>query len=938
MRKMPIPLLALFSLLLTTAFVSEASMIFRDSFTQGSTLNSLTPAIPTAISTSYQLLSGRAWLTNTPTLAQRDLRFGIDDTTSGVIEVQALFAPNPISLTGAGDFITLTVVFTNTAGLFVSPCNMGFGLYNSGQVQPVPGGMNGTTTTASTNHATGNAQNWQGYVGQISYSGLNSRIMTRGAQTGSANNNQDLVTSNSSSQSYLNPSASTVGSVTNSTLVLTEGAVYTETFTITRAASGDLNITNALYSGPDTSGTVLAYFGRVATGGQLLATGFDGLAVGWRESGGLATAIDISSIVVTSSRENPHNPVIWTHPASQLVSTSSTVTFSVTAYDVQALNYQWLHNGYIIPGANSSSLTLNSVTTASAGSYSVLVWNTYGSVTSHSSQLSVTSPIALTITNRIVTGGETTPPVLVACPISTNQLKKFVGGSFVSNLPLDSSRMTVVLTHGWKSDPDQWAKNMAAAITAQFPSLQPNIVAWDWSCAASTLCSIGSAAKQTPGQGTGLGEALYNRLGALYSKPIHFVGHSLGTLVTANAADYLHSHGYSPTNTHMTLFDEAEIGTEFGCLSVLGALYPPWDPFLPKPYYLHPIPTSQSAWVDNFVSFAGLLHVEARNVILTNGLPSLGATSLEWVSRAIDFHAYPYSWYRQTISNINISAMGCRWSFENGGFAGSPTNGSVYLQTGSEFNLLPISYSDGSNMLSQRIDSYRRSLSSALATSIENGVRAGAVSGSLITANVNLFDAVVNLATASGGGSLVQSFGPRPQGGDSSTSNVPALVWLPLTIPSNSISMSFDFVLQGDGRTDCFAAALKGTNVSSVPVSTLQTNTPLNSGLIDVAAYAGSKVELFLGVVGGTSTNVSVTVSNFQFYLAAPPSMQSQRAGNSVVVSWPLSASDYTLETCTALNGTNLWTLLTNSPAIVDSRNTITNSVSSGARFYRLKK
>src|SRR6266478_8330624 len=79
------------------------------------------------------------------------------------------------------------------------------------------------------------------------------------------------------------------------------------------------------------------------------------------------------------------------------------------------------------------------------------------------------------------------------------------------------------------------------------------------------------------------------------------------------------------SNTHMTLFDEAEVGTQKDCFSVNLAkdarLY--WEilfgnPLSPKPYFNHPLP-KQAAWADNYVAAFGLLHPEAVNVIMTKG-------------------------------------------------------------------------------------------------------------------------------------------------------------------------------------------------------------------------------------------------------------------------------------------------------------------------------
>ena len=93
------------------------------------------PAAPTVTATAYQLFSSKAW-NPTPSIATNDLRFGIGSTTSGHIEAQALFSASPVVLATVGDYIELTVTFTNTSGLFAQGGHLGFGLYNSGGDRP----------------------------------------------------------------------------------------------------------------------------------------------------------------------------------------------------------------------------------------------------------------------------------------------------------------------------------------------------------------------------------------------------------------------------------------------------------------------------------------------------------------------------------------------------------------------------------------------------------------------------------------------------------------------------------------------------------------------------------------------------------------------------------------------------------------------------------
>ena len=64
-------------------------------------------------------------------------------------------------------------------------------------------------------------------------------------------------------------------------------------------------------------------------------------------------------------------------------------TFTVGVNGMPTLSYQWRSNGVAIGGATSNSYTINNVQPAQAGSYSVVVSNTVGTVTSAAASLTV---------------------------------------------------------------------------------------------------------------------------------------------------------------------------------------------------------------------------------------------------------------------------------------------------------------------------------------------------------------------------------------------------------------------------------------------------------------------------------------------------------------------------------------------------------------------
>ena len=88
----------------------------------------------------------------------------------------------------------------------------------------------------------------------------------------------------------------------------------------------------------------------------------------------------------------PTPPGITGQPQNQTISQTSNATFTVTATGSTPLAYQWRLNGASLPGATGSTYTVASAQPSNAGSYSVIVTNTYGMVTSSLATLTVIFP------------------------------------------------------------------------------------------------------------------------------------------------------------------------------------------------------------------------------------------------------------------------------------------------------------------------------------------------------------------------------------------------------------------------------------------------------------------------------------------------------------------------------------------------------------------
>lgn len=594
--------------------------------------------------------------------------------------------------------------------------------------------------------------------------------------------------------------------------------------------------------------------------------------------------------------------------------------------------------------------------------------NFSGQIVGVFTQGSPLSTLSIVQTNRVPTTNEITPQ-LAALP-TTSELLAYHGGIFTTNLAsVDPNQPTIVLTHGWiptlagfdlytPVGVGSWPTTFAAQLRAS--GVTANIVAWDWSqVARSSVDSPGTPEQQTGDQGQALGQTLLVKLGANYSKPIQFIGHSLGTLVNASAANYLHGESWaggnvSPTpwpgtNTLMTLFDEAEVarGNSSFAADIDTLQGKNGNPLASPPKATdHPLP-KHFAWAENYIAAFGLLQTNAANVILTNEFPANANNPVSWFENLAAFHGYPMDWYDETIQTDN-SAMGfvwpLLWSLRDTAFANAPTNGSVYVQAfnSSQWDLTAANWNYGRNLLAARFQAYRNGLFYSLTgETLDQATVNGNGSGENVVGALPAWNNfMLSIFTTPANTSPAPQFKAHPLGatpnGSGGSANIPAYAWMPLVVPANAVSMSFDYTIQGDWQSDSLAAAFNGTNVLSLPGSQIETNMLFSSGQMDVSTYAGQTNEFFIGIVGGTSTNAQLTVENLAFTVLSPPSLQAQLSNGSLMLFWPMSSQNFSLQTTTNLADPNSWMMLTNVPTIVNLQNTITNPIVGSQGFYRL--
>ncbi len=145
-------------------------------------------------------------------------------------------------------------------------------------------------------------------------------------------------------------------------------------------------------------------------------------------------------------------PQIGAQPANQTVTAGQTATFSVAATGTVPLRYQWRKSGTDIAGASGASYTTPATVSADNGaSFTVVVSNAAGSMTSNAATLTVTAAAAGTdvVTYKydvMCTGQNLTESTLTPANVASatfGKLRNLMVDGLVDAQPLYLSKLTV---------------------------------------------------------------------------------------------------------------------------------------------------------------------------------------------------------------------------------------------------------------------------------------------------------------------------------------------------------------------------------------------------------------------------------------------------------------------------------------------------------------
>jgi nitrogen fixation protein FixH len=299
--------------------------------------------------------------------------------------------------------LTLTGVTTNQAGTYsVTVTNVAGGVASSNAVLTVL--VAPSITAQPTNQTVKQGNNAVFTVTAAGTAPLSYRWFFNGTNTLMGATNYSLTVTNvqpTNAGNYSVVVTNVVGSVTSSNAVL---ALFTPPAITVQPVGTTTNVgSNATFSVTATGSAPLNYQWYFNSGVLANATNTALTLTGVTTNQAGTYSVTVTNVAGSVFSSNAVltvlvAPSITAQPVSATINVGSNVVFTVTASGTTPLSYQWLFNGTnTLAGATNAVLMVTNVQPTSAGTYSVVVTNVVGSVTSSNAVLVLLIPPAITV-------------------------------------------------------------------------------------------------------------------------------------------------------------------------------------------------------------------------------------------------------------------------------------------------------------------------------------------------------------------------------------------------------------------------------------------------------------------------------------------------------------------------------------------------------------
>jgi Alginate lyase/Immunoglobulin domain len=588
-----------------------------------------------------------------------------------------------------------------------------------------------------------------------------------------------------------------------------------------------------------------------------------------------------------------HSPSITNQPTSRSVVAGSNTTFSVSAAGNGSLRYQWRFNDTnTLAGATHASLALTNVQTTNAGSYSVAVTDSLGSITSAVATLAVNvnvgPSITITPTNQTVVAGQNATFTVVAsgtAPLSYQWCFN------ATNNPAWATNASLTITNAQSTNAGSYS---VVVTNAYGPAVTSAVAVLTVNAASSNLLARaryqGVISSQFPMYYNPLDDSLAPAVGTgTFTASATGTGFGNDYFGNANGAA-----SFSDTSAQLSYADGGSIVNGVGAANSIGSLsllfYTPNTALSGTQYIFSngDVQTSGTGYQFALSLSGGVLQLKAGNKTIV--LPTLAGGTWYYFATTWDF------------SGANSSAYGINYYL---GVAGQPAGSlsSGFVQRGGTGNIssTAILGTNGAFVLSGRQPP------------------ANSGSGFQISGAPGLVDELATWNSQLSASQIADHFSALI------VNNGPSIT----TPPTNQTvvaGQNATFTVVADGAAPLsyqwrFNAT---TNLAWASNASL---TITNAQSLNAGSYAVVVTNPY-----GSATSAVATLT-----VAAPPTLGIQASGTNAIISWPSSTDPgFVLESTPDLVSPT-W-VSAGTPVVIGDRNVVTNAVVGDAQFYRLKK